>query len=49
MVDNKCRTSVPGIYGAGDVTDVAFKQIGIAVGQGITAVLAAIEYINRWK
>lgn len=49
LVDKKCRTNVPGIYAAGDVTDVAYKQIGIAVGQGITASLAAIEYINLWK
>ncbi|MEK7212930.1 MAG: FAD-dependent oxidoreductase [Patescibacteria group bacterium] len=49
VVDEKCRTNLPGVYAAGDVTNVAFKQIGIAVGQGITATLAAIEYLNRWK
>jgi thioredoxin reductase len=49
MVDAKCRTNVPGIFAAGDVTDIPYKQIGIATGQGIVATLAAIEYINRWK
>ncbi len=49
MVDEKCRTSLRGIFAAGDVTDVAYKQIGIAAGQGIIAGLAAIEYINLWK
>jgi alkyl hydroperoxide reductase subunit AhpF len=49
MVDQKCRTNVPGIFAAGDVTDVPYKQIGIATGQGIVAALAAIEYVNRWK
>lgn len=49
MVDEKCRTSMRGIFAAGDVTDVAYKQIGIAAGQGIIAGLAAIEYINLWK
>ncbi len=49
MVDSRCRTNIPGIFAAGDVTDVAFKQIGIATGQGIVAALAAIEYINRWS
>lgn len=49
LVDSRCRTNVPGIFAAGDVTDVPFKQIGIATGQGIVAALAAIEYINRWK
>ncbi|MEK7131337.1 MAG: FAD-dependent oxidoreductase [Patescibacteria group bacterium] len=49
MVDEKCRTNLRGIFAAGDVTDVAYKQIGIAAGQGIVAGLAAIEYINMWK
>lgn len=48
-VDAKCRTNIPGIFAAGDVTDVAYKQIGISAGQGITAALAAIEYLNRWS
>ncbi|HSR89149.1 MAG TPA: FAD-dependent oxidoreductase [Candidatus Udaeobacter sp.] len=48
MVDKKCQTNLPGVFAAGDVTDVAYKQIGIASGQGITAALAAIEYLNRW-
>jgi alkyl hydroperoxide reductase subunit AhpF len=49
MVDMKCKTNVPGIFAAGDVTNIPYKQIGIAAGQGIIAALAAIEYINRWK
>ena len=49
MVDKKCRTNRRGIFAAGDVTDVPYKQIGIAAGQGIVAALAAIEYINMWK
>jgi alkyl hydroperoxide reductase subunit F len=49
IVDQKCRTNLPGIFAAGDVTDVAYKQIGIAAGQGITAALAVIEYLNRWE
>lgn len=49
IVDEKCRTNIPGILAAGDVTNVAYKQIGIASGQGIMAALAAIEYINLWK
>lgn len=49
IVNTRCETSVPGIYAAGDVTNVPFKQIGVAAGQGIIASLAAIEYLNRWK
>ena len=48
-IDSKCRTNVPGIFAAGDVTDIPYKQIGISAGQGITAALAAIEYLNRWS
>lgn len=49
LVDEKCRTNRPGIFAAGDVTNIPYKQIGIAAGQGIVAALAAIEYINMWK
>src|SRR3989338_5470916 len=49
IVDAKCATSVPGIFAAGDVTNIPYKQIAIAAGQGVTAALAAIEYINRWS
>jgi alkyl hydroperoxide reductase subunit AhpF len=49
IVDTKCRTNVPGIFAAGDVTDIPYKQIGIAAGQGIVAALSAIEYINLWQ
>jgi len=46
-VSVKCETNVPGLYAAGDVTDVPFKQIVIAAGQGTTATLSAVEYLNR--
>lgn len=49
IVDEKCRTDIPGIFAAGDVTNVAYKQIGIAAGEGVKAALAAIEYLNLWK
>lgn len=43
VVDNKCKTSVPGIYAAGDVTTVPYKQIVIAMGEGAKAALSAFE------
>ena len=49
IVDAKCKTNVSGIFAAGDVTNIPYKQITISAGQGATAALAAIEYINRWK
>ena len=42
-VDEKGRTSVPGIYAAGDVTTTPFKQIIIAMGEGARTALAAYE------
>ena len=44
VVDNKCNTSEPGIYAAGDVTTVPYKQIVISMGEGAKASLAASEF-----
>lgn len=49
IVDNRCHTNVPGIFAAGDVTDIPHKQIAIAAGQGVVAALEAIGYVNLWK
>jgi alkyl hydroperoxide reductase subunit F len=43
IVDDKGRTSAPGIYAAGDVTTTPYKQIIIAMGEGAKAALAAFE------
>lgn len=43
VTDKDGRTSVAGIYGAGDVTDVRYKQIVIAMGEGAKAALAVSE------
>ncbi|MFC1970682.1 FAD-dependent oxidoreductase [Chloroflexota bacterium] len=42
-----CETTVPGLYAAGDVTDVAEKQIIIAAGEGAKAALQAHRYLQR--
>lgn len=47
IVSKKCETSIPGLFAAGDVTDISFKQIAICVGQGVTAALSAVEYLNK--
>lgn len=43
LTDRNCRTSAPGIYAAGDVSDVAYKQIIISMGEGAKAALSAFE------
>ena len=43
QVTDKCRTNQPGIYAAGDVTNVPYKQIVIAMGEGAKAGLSAFE------
>jgi len=47
VIDQNCMTSIPGIFAAGDLTEISFKQIGIAVGQGTIAALAAVTYVNK--
>jgi alkyl hydroperoxide reductase subunit F len=48
-VDSRCATSVPGVFAAGDVTSVPYKQIIIAAGEGAKAALSAYEYLLRRK
>jgi len=42
-------TNIPGIFAAGDCTDIPAKQIIAAAGEGCKAALAAFDYINKWK
>ncbi|HUV75300.1 MAG TPA: FAD-dependent oxidoreductase [Dehalococcoidales bacterium] len=42
-----CETTVPGLYAAGDVTDVPEKQIIVAAGEGAKAALQAHRYLQR--
>lgn len=45
IVDCSCRTSVEGLFAAGDVTTVPHKQIIIAAGEGAKAALSAYDYL----
>ena len=45
--DEEGRTSLPGVFGAGDVTDVPYKQIVVAMGEGSKAGLSAFDYLIR--
>lgn len=46
-INRFCETTVPGLYAAGDVTDVPEKQIVIAAGEGAKAGLQAHRYLQR--
>ncbi|MEY4467144.1 MAG: alkyl hydroperoxide reductase subunit, partial [Pseudomonadota bacterium] len=46
-VDPKGQTSVPGVFAAGDVTTVPYKQIIIAMGEGSKAALGAFDHLIR--
>lgn len=45
-VDARCRSSRPGLFAAGDVTDVHREQVLVAVGEGAKAFLSAAEYLE---
>ena len=47
ITDSSQQTNIQGVYAAGDLTNHPVKQIGTAVGQGITAALEAYSYIKR--
>jgi len=46
-VSCSCETTVPGLYAAGDVTDIPEKQIVVAAGEGAKAALQAHRYLQR--
>ena len=45
VVDSRCRTGISGVFACGDVTDVPFKQVIVAAGEGAKAALSAHDYI----
>ncbi|GAI23146.1 unnamed protein product, partial [marine sediment metagenome] len=46
-INCSCETAIPGLYAAGDVTDVPEKQIVVAAGEGAKATLQAHRYLQR--
>lgn len=45
VIDSACRTNVPGLFAAGDVTNSYAEQVLVAVGEGAKAALSAYEYL----
>jgi len=46
VIDKDNYTKTPGIFAAGDITDIKYEQITIACGEGAKAVLAATDYLK---
>jgi len=46
-IDGHAATNLPGVFAAGDVTTVPYKQIIIAMGEGSKAALSAFDYLIR--
>ncbi|HIH34653.1 MAG TPA: FAD-dependent oxidoreductase [Nanoarchaeota archaeon] len=49
IIDRLSRTSVPGVYGAGDVADMEWKQAITGAAEGCVAAYSAYEYISGKK
>lgn len=46
LTDSDCRTSIPGVFAAGDVRKKILKQIATAVGDGAVAAIVAEKYLE---
>jgi alkyl hydroperoxide reductase subunit F len=46
-IDSHGATNLPGVFAAGDVTTVPYKQIIVAMGEGTKAALSAFDYLIR--
>ncbi len=46
MIDHRNHTNCPGLFAAGDVTNIYAEQVLVAVGEGIKAALSAYEYLS---
>ncbi|MFN8446273.1 MAG: NAD(P)/FAD-dependent oxidoreductase [Caldilineaceae bacterium] len=44
-VNQRCETEVPGLYAAGDVTNVHAEQVPVAIGEGVKAAISAWEWL----
>jgi thioredoxin-disulfide reductase len=47
VIYNEAKTSAPGIFAGGDITDTPFKQVVISAGEGAKAALSAARYLQQ--
>lgn len=47
IVDLRMRTDIPGLFAAGDIREMASKQVVCAAGDGATAAINAIDYVEK--
>jgi thioredoxin reductase len=45
LINQRCETNVPGLFAAGDVTNIFAEQVPVAIGEGSKAALSAWEYL----
>ncbi|MEK7158861.1 MAG: FAD-dependent oxidoreductase, partial [Patescibacteria group bacterium] len=46
-IDLDCATSRPGVFAAGDVTNIKYKQVVISAGEGAKAALSVAKYLQE--
>ena len=46
-INSRNETNIPGIFAAGDVTNIPEKQIIIAAGEGSKAALSVFHYLSK--
>ncbi len=49
IIDRDAKTNVPGIFAAGDVVDTKFKQAIVGVGEAVSAVYSAFQFVSQKK
>nr|HMN29823.1 FAD-dependent oxidoreductase [Caldilineaceae bacterium] len=46
IINQHCESSIPGLFAAGDVTNVYAEQVPVAIGEGVKAALSAWSYLS---